>query len=415
MFKLLPHQSPFLIIIIFLYTYAAAILANTANIFVDMQDISLTDAIYILAKFQRMNIILSHTINGTVTLHLHDATPMQAFNLLLASQGLATWQFGNTLYIAPHDELIKRKQEAIEQQKTTDASVPLVTQFWQIKYAKAEEIAQLLQDTHSSLLSKRASIHIDKRTNIICVQEVADKLPIVYGIIKKFDVPIQQIMIEARLAAVDSDFEHELGLNFSTQSLQQQQSSQHSSLKLPTYTTGMHSIAMTKLADTLLLDVKLAALEKNGHAELISSPSLFTSNQQAASIEAGEEVPYQEVSENGGTAITFKRAVLGLKVTPQVLPGNNILLQLQINQDRPSNKMVLGVPTINTRQIVTNVLVKTGQTIVLGGIYETNQENGQRRLPLISQLPLIGELFKEHHSRKNKRELLVFVTPKIVT
>src|SRR5262249_7616242 len=156
------------------------------------------------------------------------------------------------------------------------------------------------------------------------------------------------------------------------------------------------------------------ALQNAGHAELISSPSLFTANQQLASIEAGEEVPYQEVSESGGTAIVFKKAVLGLKVTPQVLPGKNILLHLQINQDKPNNKMIHGMPRINTRKMITNFKVKSGQTIVLGGIYETNREDGQSGLPFLSSIPGFGWLFGQENIRRSKRELLIFVTPEIV-
>lgn len=384
--------------------------AENKNISLDLQSANLSDAVRLIAKFLNMNVIISPTIKGVATLHLREAVAAQAFDMLLTSHGLAKWQSGNIWFIAPREELIKRKQEEQKWQEVSDETSPLSTQLWQINYAKAEDIAHLLKDGHGSILSKRGRVRADARTNMICIQDIKDRMEPAHRLVKHLDVPVQQIVIEARLASVDHDFERELGINFAV-------ISQHDDVddKQPVrHAIGRYSLAVAKLADGSLLDVKLSALETAGHAELISSPSLFTANQQPASIEAGEEVPYQEVSESGGTAVVFKKAVLGLKVTPQVLPGNKVLLELKINQDRPSNKMVQGVPTISTRQITTNVLVRNGQTIVLGGIYETNRENGQQRLPFISQVPLIGLLFRQQTTRANKRELLIFVTPKII-
>jgi type IV pilus assembly protein PilQ len=375
--------------------------AGDERLTVDLQNANLPDAIRLMAKFLQMNVIISPTVHGAVTLHLHDAHPLDSLNMLLTSQGLAKWSVGNVWFIAPRDELIKRKQDETKWQEIAQDSAPLVTKVWHIRYGKAEEVAKLFQDEHVALLSKRGRVRVDVRTNIICMQDLPQQIGIAQRLIAEIDVPVKQILIEARLVSVDSDFERELGINFS--------------VKIGVQDIGRYSLAVAKLADGSLLDVKLAALENAGHARLISSPSLFTANQQSASIEAGEEIPYQEVSESGGTAVVFKKAVLGLKVTPQVLPGNNVLLRMQINQDRPSNKMVQGVPTISTRQIMTNALIKNRQTIVLGGIYERDQEHGEQRLPFVSQIPVIGALFKEAHMRENKRELLIFVTPKVIT
>lgn len=385
----------------------------TQPVSLDLQNTNTSDAIRMLAKFLDVNIVMSTSINGVVTLHLHQANPKHAFELLLASQGLAKWQIGNIWFVAPRAELIKRKQEELKWQTVWNDSLPLTTTVWTIKYGKAEDIAHLLQDGKESFLSKRGRVRVDARTNTLCVQDISENTENIRRLIRRIDIPTQQIVIEARLVSVDSDFERELGFSFSA--LPAAEENGLASSKMLPGQIGRYSIAVATLADGSVLDVKLAALENAGHAELISSPSLFTSNRQPASIEAGEEIPYQEVSESGGTAAVFKKAVLGLKVTPQVLPGNNVLLQLQINQDRPNNKMVLGVPTIRTRQIVTNVLVKSGHTVVLGGIYETNQEEGERRIPFISQMPLIGLLFKQKNTLENKRELLIFVTPKVMT
>jgi len=380
--------------------------ASSQPITLDLQNSNLPDTLRLIAKFLDVNVIISPAIHGVATLHLQQADPDKALDMLLIAHGLAKWQMGNVLFIGPQDELIKRKQEELKWREMNDASSPLITRIWQIKYAQAADIAKILSDEHAAFVSKRGRVSVDSRTNVICIQDRADFVANAERVIRYLDVPVQQIVIEARLASVDSDYERELGINFPVGANLAKSVGQE---------VGRYSLAIVKLADGSVLDVKLSALENAGHAELISSPSLFTANQQPASIEAGEEVPYQEVSESGGTAIAFKKAVLGLKVTPQVLPGNKVLLQLKINQDRPSARMVLGVPTISTRQIVTNVLVKTGQTIVLGGIYENNNEDGEQRVPFISQVPVIGWLFKQQKMRQSKRELLIFVTPKIIT
>ena len=197
--------------------------------------------------------------------------------------------------------------------------------------------------------------------------------------------------------------------------LEQDASHQNNNALMQPMMNGNHfSLAVARLANSPLLDAKLAALDSEGRGELISSPSLFTANQQSASIESGEEIPYQEVSRSGGTGIAFKKAVLSLKVTPQVMPNGKILLQLQVNQDKPSNRMVLGVPAINTRQISTSITVHDGQTIALGGIYELNKEYGEQRVPFLYKIPGVGMLFRQHNTLENKRELLIFIRPKLI-
>lgn len=382
--------------------------ALSARLTLEWRSTSLPDAIRVLAKFLDMNVIISPSVHGAVTLDLHDAHPEDALRMLLSSYGLDKWTSGNVVLIAPQDELIKHKQEEVKWQELKDETEPVHIRIWQIRYARAEDIARLLQDEHASLISKRGRIRVDNRTNRICIQDVDSRIEEIQRLINKLDEPVKQISIEARLASVDNDFEHELGVQFAVNAENNDNQSFNQN-------KNQYSLAIAKLADGALLDVKLRALEKAGHARLISSPSLFTANQQPASIEAGEEVPYQEVSESGGTAIAFKKAVLALRVTPQILPGNKVLLQLQINQDRPINKTVLGMPAISTRQILTNIVARDGQTIVLGGIYETNKENGYQGLPLVSRLPWIGVLFRQENTLENRRQLLIFVTPKIIT
>lgn len=394
--------------LLFIITFTCS--ASQDAISLDLQNVSIQDALHILAKFLHQNIVISPQVNGATSLHLHNMSGQEAFDLLLASRDLTKQNVGNTWFIAPRVMIAQRQQEEFKLQTTIDETAPLMTIVWQIRYAKADDVAHLLQDNSNSLLSKRGHVRVDARTNSICIQDTQEHVQAVQRVIKRLDIPVQQVLIEARLASVDHDYERGLGINFSVNAATGKASGQNVSA-----VPNRYSLAVANLADGSQLDVQLAALENEGRGELISSPSLFTANQQTASIESGEEIPYQEVSASGGTAIAFKKAVLSLKVTPQVMPDDKVLLQLQINQDRPSDHIVLGVPAISTRQIVTNVLVKNGQTIVLGGIYESDHENAEQRIPFLGKIPLVGWLFKQQNVTLTKRELLVFVTPRVIS
>lgn len=396
----------FYMLFIVMMTFSASKLeAQENSITMNVQNIQIREAIMLVAKLMDRNVVVSPAVNGVTSLYFNHAKPLQAFDLLLRAHNLEKIQNGDIYFVAPYDEILKRQQIELQLSELQQKKAPLITAIEQIKYGSAQKIADIVKGDHVGFISERGSIKVDKRTNTIAIQDISPHLLIIQKLIKRLDVPVKQISIEARIASVDSDCERELGIRFDAYSSEDaaQQKAQ----------TGHYSIAVARLPDGSILDLKLSALERSGRAELISSPSLSTSNQEPASIEAGEEVPYQEVSESGGTAVTFKKAVLGLKVIPEVLPNDKVLLKLQINQDRPSNKLVQGVPTINTRKIVTNILVKAGQTIVLGGIYESNHENGETRIPFLSQLPVLGWFFKDRAYKANKRELLIFVTPKI--
>jgi type IV pilus assembly protein PilQ len=371
----------------------------------DLQNVNLPDAVRIVGRFLGLNLVLSPAITGTITLHLQNAAPRAAFALLLNSQGLAQTQLGNVWFVAPRTELLERQVDAAKLQAAVRKLAPLLLRTWQIHFAKAQDIAHLLQDSSTSLLSSHGRVRVDARTNVLMVRDNALRLADVDTLIKKIDVPLRQVRIKARLASVDSDFEQELGLSFSAH---------YPGENFASVAPHHFSLAIASLADGSYLDVALAAMENEGHGELISSPSLFTANQQTAVIESGEEIPYQEVSLSGGTATTFKKAVLSLRVTPQIMPGNKILLQLRVNQDRPGNRIVQGVPAISTRMINTSVLVKNGHTLVLGGIYELNNEKAEDRVPFLGKIPVLGLLFKQQATKISKRELLVFVTPEII-
>lgn len=397
---------------IFLLFISKLCFAKEAKLTLDFQNMPLKDAITFFAKSCHMNVILSSSIKGNISLYLKEAAVLKALDLLLLANGLEKWPLGDILFIGLRKEMMNNQESSIKWKQMQSSSKNLLTEFWQIQYAKAKNIAKLINGEKHSLLSSEGSIRVDPRTNIICMQDHQKQIETVRKLIKKLDVPLKQILIQAKLVSIDSDFEQELGLRFSFFPFDKQTGDD---AVMQSKEKNNNGLALLKLADHTLIDVKLSALERAGHAKLISSPSLFASNQQPASIEAGEEVPYQEVSESGGTALTFKKAVLGLKVIPHLMPGHKVLIQLKINQDRPSHRMVLGVPTISTRQITTEVLLKNGQTVVLGGIYETNEEQGDQGVPFFNKLPVVGFLFTQKRHSFNKRELLIFVTPKIMT
>lgn len=379
--------------------------ARASTVSVDFQNTSLTSVIRLLAKAAAMNVVIHPEVKGVATLSLHDANALNALDDLLLAHGLIRSRTQDAWLIARAETQLALTQEAAKWRDAKEAEMPMASRAFSIRYADAAALAKILQSAETNVISKRGGVSVDARTNTIFVRENQRTLLLIARMIHTLDVPVQQILIEARLASVDHDVERDLGLEFLTTA----------TLGGPaTQSAGRYSLAIARLADGSWLDVKLAALEKAGHARLISSPSLLTANLQPASIESGDEIPYQEVSESGGTAVVFKKAVLALHVTPQVLPGNRVLLRMQVNQDRPSDKIVQGVPTISTRQMKTSVLAKSGETVVLGGIYEVDQEEGERGLPLLNRLPLLGVLFKESQTRHTKRELLIFVTPKVM-
>jgi type IV pilus assembly protein PilQ len=393
-----------LFLIIFI-TFFPLILTAAEPINLDVQDANLADTLEMLAKSLSWNMILNPNIQGEVTLHLTNASPEAVFQLLLTSHGLGTARVKNVVYVAPQSELIAAKEKENQWRQLSQEAIPLASQSWKLNYAKADEMLRLINDpSHGSLLSNRGHINADGRTNTLYAQDIPSKLILLDNLVRRTDAPVSQVIVAAKLVSVDQEYERQLGLDYLLRG-----PSQNNLVEM-----GHYSLALLKLADSAELDIRLAALENEGHAELISSPRLFALNQQAASIEAGEEVPYQETSESGGTAVEFKKAVLALRIVPSILPKGKILLQLSINQDRPTNSTVLGMPTISTRQIMTSILAKNGQTVVLGGIYETDQEKSNEQVPFLSKVPLFGVLFKQQNIRETKRELLIFITPTIV-
>ncbi|MGD9108342.1 MAG: secretin N-terminal domain-containing protein [Gammaproteobacteria bacterium] len=362
------------------------------NITLNLEKVPVKDVLKWLAKFSDKSIVISQSIHGNITIFLKNLSWQQAMCAILRSQKLTQKQIGKVIYIAPAN-----KKNA---QPKTIASQSLQTIFERLNYAKASSMAKLLTSNKKKLLTERGTVMVDERTNSLIIRDVKEQLAIVKTFVRKLDIPMRQVLIEARVANVDKDYERDLGVEFE-------------GAKGSIQVDGSLSSAHVSFKDASL-DVALSALEEAGHASIISNPHLTTVNQQTAIIESGEEIPYQESAGEGSTSTAFKKAVLRLQVTPQIAPNNKIMLHLKVNQDKRSNKEIGGVPAIDTQQISTQVLVKSGQTIVLGGVFEHTKTNNIERVPLLGDLPVLGILFRRKKVVDNRRELLIFVTPKIV-
>ncbi|MGL6029049.1 MAG: type IV pilus secretin PilQ, partial [Legionella sp.] len=371
----------------------------------------------------------------------------QALDIILSTQGLEKRQTGNVMLIDTKDAMTKQEAQELENQKVIQKLEPIRSSLLQNNYAKAADIALLIKDKQNSLLSDRGKISVDARTNTLWIQDTGIKIEEIRELIKELDIPVKQVLIEARIVEMSKDFSQDIGirwgvsrpthlsgtLNGANQLAQGVQPAFTTSPRVITqpYTERLNldlaaaptsglppaslGIALAKLGDNILLDLELSALESEGKAELISSPRLMTTNQQAATIESGREIPYQEATSSGATAVAFKKAVLSLQVTPQITPDNKILLELKINQDVPAPELYNGVPAIITKEIQTNVLINNGQTIVLGGIYKQDKNRAIRRIPFLGELPVIGSFFRNKQTTLANEELLIFITPKIIT
>lgn len=411
------------------------------RISLNFQKINIRAVFQLLADFTGINMVVSDKVQGDITLRLNDTPWDQALDIILTTQGLDKRKTGNVILIDTKASLDKKEEDELKSQQSIEQLEPIRSDLIQINYAKAADIAILIKDKQNSLLSPRGKISVDARTNTLWVQDTGLRIEEVRELIKQLDVPVKQVQIEARIVEVNKDFSQDLGIKWGVSKPTHLSGTLAGAnqLQLPAGLANPATvpiaqrlnldliaapeaaapasvgIALAKLGDGILLDLELSALESQGQAELISSPSIITTNQQAAVIESGQEIPYQEATSSGATAVSFKKAVLSLKVVPQITPDSKILMDLQINQDADSGDRVLGVPIILTKQIQTNVLVNNGQTIVLGGIYKQDKNRTIKRIPFLGELPVVGVLFSNKQVRIKNEELLIFITPRIIT
>ncbi len=401
----------------------------------NFQDIEVRSVLQLIADFTGLNVVVSDTVGGSLTLRLKNVPWDQALDIILKTKGLAMRQTGNVMLVAPSEEIAAREKLELESQKQIEELEPLYSEFIQVNYAKSSDIASLLKSSDTTLLSDRGMATIDARTNTLLVQDTAAKLVEIRKLVARLDIPVRQVLIESRIVTADTNFSRDLGVRFGA-SKRTTYDDDHLLIAggtLPTPNSGVDIPSLGKglLVDLAaaspsggiglslgkigshMLELELTAMEKEGKGEIISSPRVLTSNQKMAFIQKGTEIPYQEATSSGATAVQFKDAVLELRVIPQITPDDRIIMDLNIKRDAPGT-VTGGVPSIKTEEIATQVLVDNGETLVLGGIYEQDTQEDVERVPFFGELPLVDWMFKNTVKSDIKAELLIFVTPKIV-
>jgi type IV pilus assembly protein PilQ len=406
----------------------------------NFQDVPVRTVLQLIADFNKLNLVTTDSVGGNITLRLDGVPWEQALDTVLKVKGLDKRLDNNILLVAPAAEIATSEKQQLENKQKVADLAPLVTEYVQINYAKAPDMAKLLADDKTRLLSPRGAVSVDERTNTLLVKDTADVIDHIKDMIKVLDVAVKQVVIEARMVTVTDGVEDSLGIKWGVTDVNSSASTSGTltgldtaqtgtvpnlkdrlNVNLPASGTSVPSIAfqVAKLADGSLLDLELSALETENKAEIISSPRITTANQKEALIEQGYEIPYNESSSSGATTISFKKAVLSLKVTPQITPDNNVILDLHVTQDDIYKDVNTGnggtAVALSTQAINTQVLVKNGETLVLGGIYNRSIKKTVNKVPVLGDIPGVGFLFRNSVNTNTKKELLIFVTPKIVT
>ena len=432
----------------------------------NFQNIEVRALLQVIADFTNFNVVTSDTVTGTVTLRLKDVPWDQALDIIMQSKGLGVRKSGNVLWIAPKDELAAKEQVDLESKKKIADLEPTRTQSFQLNYTKAEEVAKGLTGQSTSggsgsssgqtnrILTPRGSVIFETRTNQLFVSDVPSKLEEIQALIAKIDIPVRQVLIEARIVEADDSFGRSLGVklgssdlrglrggvpgynvggsnfatvggNYSNVGIQTGQTpntttsyndTQFVNLPAPGIGAQAATFALSLFGATAnrFLNLELSALEAEGKGNIVSSPRVVTADQTKATIEQGEDIPYQQATSSGATSVQFKKASLRLEVTPQITPEGNVILQLEVNKDSRGALTAAG-PAINTKRVKTDVLVENGGTVVIGGIFTQDEQNDINKVPLLGDIPYLGYLFQNRVKSIRKTEMLIFITPKIVT
>jgi type IV pilus assembly protein PilQ len=404
----------------------------------NFQDIEVRSVLQLLADFTDLNIVVTDSVSGNVTLRLRNVPWDQALDIILQTRGLDKRQSGNVIFVAPFDEIAERERQRRETEEEMQERAPLRTEYVQVNYARAGDLASLIDSGEASLLSERARVSVDERTNTLVIQDTERHLEEARRMINRLDIPVRQVLIESRIVVATDDFNREIGARFgvtrdttargtqdgfatsgdtdaTTQILNNETIGDgRYNVNLPVSNpSGSMALALARLPLGTLLELELSAMQAEGRGEIISSPRVITANQREATIEQGVEIPYQEAAASGATSVSFRSATLSLNVTPQITPDDRIIMDLRVTRDTVG-EIFAGVPSIDTRAVETQVLVDDGETVVLGGIYEQETSDQVERVPFFGDLPIVGRLFRNEFTQDDKSELLVFVTPQIV-
>ncbi|MDG9670353.1 type IV pilus secretin PilQ [Hahella sp. CR1] len=402
----------------------------------NFQDIEVRSVLQLIADFTGLNLVASDTVGGRITLRLQNVPWDQALELILKTKGLDQRKVGNVLLVAPAEEIAARERLELEASKQVKELAPVRLEVVQINYAKAKDIVGLLKED-KDLISSRGFISSDERTNTISIRETADKLAQVRRLIQTWDVPVSQVLIEARIVRASTDAVSDFGIEWggfydktnsdsriivggSRGTMVERVNGESVeypgalAVDLGVTKTNASSLALGFLKDSRLISMELSALESDGKGEIVAQPKIVSADRQTARIESGEEIPYQEATSSGATSISFKKAVLALEVTPQITPDDKIIMDLVVNQDSRGD-VTAGIPSIDTNEVKTQVLVGNGETIVLGGIFTAQTSTTTTKTPFLGDVPYLGRLFTKKENTNERSELLIFITPKLIT
>ena len=404
----------------------------------DFQDVPVRQVLQIIAQVNGFNLVTTDTVTGNVTISLSGVPWDQALDMILKIKGLDKRLEGNILLIAPTEELAARETQQLQNKQQVAELAPLVSTNVQINYAKAQDLAAILKGTENSILTPRGSVAVDERTNTLLLRDTQTSIDEAKILVDALDIPIKQVLIESRMVTVRDNASESLGVQWGLSNTMSNGAVSGSltgadsiaSGVIPSITdrlnvalpvsgpAGRIGVQIARLLDGTIIDLELSALESENKGEVIASPRITVANQHEAYIEQGTEIPYVEATSSGATSVEFKKAVLSLKVTPHITPDNRIIMDLVVTQDTRGDTVSTSTGeavAIDTQEISTQVLVENGETIVLGGIFQQSSSNDVRKVPLLGDLPLVGYLFKNSSEVLEKRELLIFVTPKILT
>jgi type IV pilus assembly protein PilQ len=403
----------------------------------NFQNVDVRSLLQVIADFTNLNIITSDSVGGTITLRLKDVPWDQALDIILQSKGLDMRKNGNVIQVAPREEIATREKLDLEARNQIAELEPLRAEAFVVNYQKAEDVRRLLTDDKQRMLSKRGTVVVDPRTNQLFVQDTAARLEDVRRLLQRVDVAVPQVLIEARIVEADDKFSRNLGVKFGYGKSNNESAvggqnifgtlpgtpgsvrTNPTNVNLPAaglngFNPGQFALTLFNSSLTRLINLELTALEADGRGKVISSPRVVTADKVKATIEQGTEIPYQNATSSGATAVEFRKAVLKLEVTPQITPEGAIFLDVKVNKDTRGQETLSG-PAIDTKNVQTQVLVENGGTVVLGGIYEQQDRTTVTKVPLLGDLPVVGYLFKNTSRISDRTELIIFITPRVIS